>query len=335
MKKFVVFFAVMVMAAACATPTNNTATGPNVNSNVNANVATETKSTGPLSEADAIAKEKATWDLIKKKDWTGFADMLASDYIELGGDAVYDKNGLLTFVKDLDVTDVEFSDWKSIPIDADATILTYSLNLKGTHKGQAMPAGPYRATAAWVNRAGKWVALYYQETLAKAAPSPAPSASASPQTKPAASPQTRPAASPTAQMAAGPDAEQNEKMVWDAIKSKNSDAFASFLAPDFIEVEADGVYDKAASVKGVSTFDASKVVLSDWKTVKIDNDAALVTYTLKLPPPIGAERHATIWASRGGKWLALLHQGTPASTAPKMAASPAPKVAASPTPKSK
>ena len=330
MKKFVVFFAVIVMAAACATPTNNTATGPNANANVNANVATETKSTGPLSEADAIAKEKAAWDAIKKQDWTGFADMMASDYIEIGNEGVYDKNGLLTFIKDLDVTDVEFSDWKSIPIDADATILTYSLNLKGTHKGQPMPAGPYRATAAWVNRAGKWVALYYQETLAKAAPSPAPSASASPQMKPGASPQMKPAASPAL---AGSDPEANEKMVWDAIKSKNSDAFASYLAPEFIEVEADGVYDKAASVKSITMFDASKVVLSDWKTVKIDNDAALVTYMIKLPAPIGAERHATIWASRGGKWQALFHQGTPASTAPKMAASPSPKMAASPTPK--
>ena len=332
MKKFVVFFAVMFMAAACATPPNNTATAPNLNANANANVATAT-SNGPLSEADAIAKEKATWDTIKKKDWTGFADMLASDYIEIGSDGVYDKNGLLTFVKDLDVADVEFSDWKSIPIDADATILTYTLNLKGTHKGQPIPAGPYRATAAWVNRAGKWVALYYQETLAKAAPSPAASPGASPQMKPAASPQMKPAASPTSPMAAGSDPEANEKMVWDAIKSKNSDAFASFLASDFIEVEDDGVYDKAGSVKGITMFDASKAVLSDWKTVKIDNDAALVTYMVKLPAPMGAGRHATIWASRGGKWLALFHQGTPAATAAKMAASPAPKMAASPTPK--
>ena len=132
---------------------------------------------------------------------------------------------------------------------------------------------------------------------------------------------------------AGSDPEANEKMVWDAIKSKNSEAFASYLAPEFIEVEADGVYDKAASVKSITMFDASKVVLSDWKTVKIDNDAALVTYTIKLPAPIGTERHATIWASRGGKWQALSHHGTPASTAPKMAASPSPKMAASPTPK--
>ena len=333
MKKFVVFFAVVVMAAACAPAPENTATAPNVNGNVNANVsATESKSNAPLSEADAIAKEKATWDAIKKEDWTGFGDMLASDYIEIGNEAVYDKNGILTMVKDLKISDVEFSDWKSLPIDSDATILTYNVNLKATHKGQPMPAGPYRATAAWVNRGGKWVALYYQETLAKAAPSPAPSPGAS--MKPSASPQMKPGASPTSTMAmAGSDPEVNEKMVWDAIKAKNSDAFASFLAPEFVEVEADGVYDKAGSVKSITMFDASKAVLSDWKTVKIDNDASLVTYVVKLPSPIGTERHSSIWASRSGKWLALFHQGTPASPAKTMTASPSPKMAASPTPR--
>ena len=111
---------------------------------------------------------------------------------------------------------------------------------------------------------------------------------------------------------AGPDPVANEKLVWDALKSKNYDAFAAYLAPNAMEIEAGGVYDKSGSVKGVSMFDASKAELSDWKTVKFDNDASLVTYTVKIPGmnPDQA-RHSTIWASRDGKWLAMFHQGTP------------------------
>jgi len=121
----------------------------------------------------------------------------------------------------------------------------------------------------------------------------------------------------------------NEKLVWEAIKSKNYDAFAAMLAPDSIEVEADGVYDKAASVKGISMFDASKAQLSDWKSVKIDSDAALDTYLVTIPgakPP--KERHSTIWVNRSGKWLALYHQGSPVEPPPP----PGPKPAASPKP---
>ena len=307
MKKFLVLFSVLLTAAACAAPPTNTGPAPTAN----ANVAKESKSTAPLSEADAIAKEKGTWDAIKKEDMAALADMLASDYIEVHAEGVYDKNGIVTYLKDVKISDVTFSDWKMLPIDKDAVVLTYNFNLKATHKGQAVPAGPYRAGSAWINRDGNWRAIYFQETLAKAAAAPTPASRMSPPAKTTASPASRMAET-------GPDPAANEKLVWDAIKRKNYDAFASFLAPEAIEVEADGVYDKAGSVKGVSMFDASKVELSDWKTVKFDDDAALVTYMVKMPAPQAAERHSTIWASRAGKWLAVFHQGTPVTPPPKM-----------------
>src|SRR6185312_2908137 len=96
----------------------------------------------------------------------------------------------------------------------------------------------------------------------------------------------------------------------DLFKSKNYEAFGALLAPEFLEVEPDNYYDKAGSVKGVSMFDASKSVLSDWKTSKLDDNTSLVTYMVKDPviAPNG-ERHSTIWVNRDGKWLGLLHHG--------------------------
>jgi hypothetical protein len=53
--------------------------------------------------------------------------------------------------------------------------------------------------------------------------------------------------------------------------------------------------------------------------VKLDDDAALVTYLVKMTAqgsePAG-ERHSSIWANRGGKWLGVFHQGTPVKSAP-------------------
>jgi hypothetical protein len=96
-------------------------------------------------------------------------------------------------------------------------------------------------------------------------------------------------------------------------------------------VETEGVYDKAGSVRSVSEADLSKTSLSDWRSLKIDDDAALVTYMVKGPgvDPSG-EHHTTIWVNRGGKWLALFHQGTPVlkevqPVKTKAAASPANK----------
>jgi hypothetical protein len=83
-----------------------------------------------------------------------------------------------------------------------------------------------------------------------------------------------------------------------------------------MHVETDGVYDKAGSVEAVRTFDFSRSAVSDWKSVKFDDDASLVIYTVKTPGmKPDTEYHSTIWVNRGGKWLALFHQGTPAAMA--------------------
>ena len=300
MKKILVLVCFVIAAAACTTePSGNKDTVSN------ANKAMESKSTTAVSDAEIIAKEKAGWDAIKKKDWDALGKLLTNDFIDVEDNGVYDKAGSIASLKEYDLSDITFSDWKMLTVDKDAVILTYKLNTKATNKGQAVPPGPYHAAAAYVKRDGEWLGIYYQQTLARTAPPP-PSPTAS---KPA-----KASTSPAAKMAAeaGPDAAADEKMVWDAIKSKNYDAFGAFLAPDSMEVEADGVYDKAGSVKGVSMFDASKAELSEWKTVKFDNDASLVTYMVKLPGMNpDQERHTTIWVSRGGKWLALFHQGTP------------------------
>jgi hypothetical protein len=97
-------------------------------------------------------------------------------------------------------------------------------------------------------------------------------------------------------------------LVWDAFKARNYDAFASYLADNFMQVASDGIHDKASSVKGVQGFDASKAELSNWKTVKFDDDASLVTYVAKIQGM--TEYHSSIWVNRNGKWVGLFHMGT-------------------------
>ncbi len=298
MKKILALVSFLIVVAACTMePTKELA--------LNTNAPVASKSTAAPSEAEMTALEKSTWELLKKKDYNAFGNLLASDYLEVGEDGVWDKPGIVTYLRDLNLTDATFSDWKMLPIDSDAVILTYNANLKGTFKGTEIPSDTTRVASVWVNRAGKWQAFFYQETRVKAAtPSPSPPTA----NKPAAA-----TASPAAKPAeAGPDPIANEKLVWDTFKSRNYDAFAAMLAPEFTELAPDAVYDKAGTVKGVAQFDASKFVLSDWKSAKLNDDASRVTYLVKASAPMAVEeRHSTIWVNRGGKWLALLHVGTP------------------------
>jgi len=301
MKKLVVFVFALLIAGACAVPPTNQS------------VATNTSSTSPavapLTEAEAIAKERALWDTLKAKDFAAFETMLASDYLEVLPDGVNDRASTLTEVKDLELSDITFSDWRMIPLDKDAALLIYSSTIKGTYKGQAFPEGPYRIASGWVNRAGKWQAFYFQETLVQTTPSTAPSPAVSP-TLTTATPAASPAASTTVTTTPA-DPVEREKMIWDLLKRRDYDAFASHLDPGQVEVGPEGVSDKAATVNNVRMFDASKGELSDFKTIKVNPNTDLVTYLVTIPgPPVDKHFATSIWVNRGGKWAALFHQGT-------------------------
>lgn len=321
MKKILVLVSMLVIVAACAAPPTNQ---PALDTNRNANLAADT-STPVLSEADATAKEKAIWEAIKQKDYTAYADMLADDQVEVLSDGVHDKAGSVAGVKDFEPSEVTFSDWKYVPIDKDGVIIAYTVAMKGKYKGKDFPLESHRSTSVWMRRNNKWLAVFHQECPVKKAPPPPPAPKGSP--KPDASPAHTPLTATT-----GSDPITNEQLVWDLFKSKNYDAFAALLAPEFLEVEPDSYYDKAASVKGVSMFDASKTVLSDFKGTKFSENTSLVTYMIKDPTfaPKG-ERASTIWVNRGGKWMAVLHHGGTAVDPPaaasmaKPSASPAAK----------
>src|ERR1051326_7114635 len=88
MKKILVLLSFSLALAACAAqPPENKGTMSNANNGG------EMKSTAGPSEADLTAKEKAGWDAIKKKDWDALGKMLASDFIDVEDDGVYDKAG--------------------------------------------------------------------------------------------------------------------------------------------------------------------------------------------------------------------------------------------------
>ncbi len=300
MKKFWFFIILLALAVACAAPpTNDVALDTNRNTN-------DTGSTAPvMTESAAIDQEKAIWETIKNRDADAFARMLAEDQIEVGSEGIHDKAGTVASVKAFEPSEVTFSDWKFLPISKNVFLVNYTAALKGKYQGREFPPGSIRESSAWVYRDGKWLGIYHQTTDLKPAPPPPPA----PATSPAQSPAS-PGASPQA-ITTGPDAIANEKAIWEALKTKDYDGFASALADDSLEVESTGVWDKASTLKAVREIDFSKAELSDFKAVPLDNETNLVVYRVKLPGTDPAEYHGTIWNRRDGKWLAVFHQGTP------------------------
>ncbi|HEX8774781.1 MAG TPA: nuclear transport factor 2 family protein [Pyrinomonadaceae bacterium] len=107
-----------------------------------------------------------------------------------------------------------------------------------------------------------------------------------------------------------------EKEVWELIKKKDIQGFATYLADDQVYVTNDGVHTKAETVKSVAAGNLSELALDEWKVLMLDKDAALVTYRVTAKGMVngqevsGVTRESTLWAKRGGKWLAVFHQDT-------------------------
>ena len=191
-----------------------------------------------MTEADAIAKEKAVWDAITKKDYDGFAAMLDSGQLEVMSDGVMDKATSVTSVKDFEPTETTFSNWKFLSIDKDAYVVVYDASMKGKYKGKDFPPATVHASSAWANRDGKWLAVYHQECEVMKSPAPPP-----PATKASGI-----ACHSPAQATATSDPIANEKMIWDFLKAGQYDAFGSLMATDAIEVEPNGVWDRAGII---------------------------------------------------------------------------------------
>lgn len=317
MKRLVALAALLLPLWGCAQPAEAPA---NVSTNANATTTTTTSTTTNANTAPASTMtatetaitdhEKQIWDTIKRKDLDAFGQMLADDFILVSNDGIHDKKGTVASIKTFTPTDITFSNWKVVPIDVDAAVVTYEINMTVDVNGKPTPVHE-RDGSVWVKRGDKWVGIYHQDTNAQAQPAPA-SSPASGAAKPANANTTtanaNTAATPASAETADPIAK--EKQIWEELKHQNWDAFASDLAENSVEVEPDGTYDKSGSVAGVRSVDFSKYTLSDFKQVKIDDDATLVTYLVHAGGN-HTERHSTVWTKKGDKWLALYHQGTP------------------------
>jgi hypothetical protein len=309
MKRIILLAALLLAASACNTTTQAPGNANATATPANANTSATPKAEGTTTATDsaATAQEKQIWDAIKQKDSAGFAAMLAEDFIYVSSDGVHDKAGTVDGIKMLDATDITLSDWKAVSLNKDAAVVTYVVNMKGTSGGQPILPASMRGGSVWVNRGGKWVGVFHQDTPVEEPPAMDNKTSDKPAAKPTPAAESKPAE------AVSDDPIAREKQVWDAIKKKDYDRFASYLAEDQMEVFGWGVNDKAASVKGVQQADLGGAVLSDFKTLKIADDASIVTYTIKGPKVIGPNgtRGSTVWVKRDGKWLAIYHQDTP------------------------
>jgi len=116
-------------------------------------------------ERKLTANEKSLWEAFKNKKPEVFNRTLTTDGFQIDAMGVTAKADIGTAIGGCDIKDYSLSDFKLTTIGANAALLTYKSVAHGACGGQAIPESVYASTV-WVNRGGKWQALFHQESVA-------------------------------------------------------------------------------------------------------------------------------------------------------------------------
>ena len=115
-------------------------------------------------EAQIIALEKAGWEAWKNKNAAWYQANTTNEAMWINSDGVSDKSQFIN--KDLlscDIKSFSLDNFKSVMLDKDAALMTYTATQDGVCGGKTIPA-KVRATVNYVKRGGKWLAAMYMET---------------------------------------------------------------------------------------------------------------------------------------------------------------------------
>jgi hypothetical protein len=114
------------------------------------------------SDQMLIDNSRATWEAYKSRNIAAMKALTAKEY---ASNAVTGPSSLQQDIDTIDKLTIEsytIDEPKVTWVTKDVAILRYRADLKGSYDGK--PFGPVYATEVWVNRAGKWWIISYQET---------------------------------------------------------------------------------------------------------------------------------------------------------------------------
>ena len=163
----VVLSSFILGASGCTAATNVNSpatTNGNLSAPANANANANLSTTGGATADAVIAREKQLWDALKNRDYDAFGKMLSSDNVYISSDVVGGKDETVNGVRNFAPTEVNLSDWKTVVLDADAAVVTYTVEARGTSGGRPIPPGALRASTAWVKRGAEWLAVFHHGT---------------------------------------------------------------------------------------------------------------------------------------------------------------------------
>lgn len=109
------------------------------------------------------AEKRVIWEAVAKKQIDILQSSLADDYLDVSDVGIFSKTETLQLIPNLTLRDYSLDKFKVIKLNRNVGVVTYEAIQHWTIKGQEAPSH-VRATSVWINRGGKWLVVFHQES---------------------------------------------------------------------------------------------------------------------------------------------------------------------------
>jgi len=122
------------------------------------------QSVTPALASEILTNEKAVWEAAKLRDMVRFAELVADDARMIFTSGVMTRQDYMQALAKRTITEYSIKDFQTF-VPAEGTVITlYEATTSGMSNGRAFSSSTMRESSVWVQRSGKWVAVWNQET---------------------------------------------------------------------------------------------------------------------------------------------------------------------------
>jgi|SRR5690242_19841767 len=124
----------------------------------------QSQGAAPALASEILTNEKEVWEAAKLRDMARFAELVADDARMIFTSGVMTRQDYMQSLAKRTITEYSIRNFQTF-VPAEGTVITlYEATISGTSNGKAFPSSTMRESSIWVQRSGKWVAVWNQET---------------------------------------------------------------------------------------------------------------------------------------------------------------------------
>jgi ketosteroid isomerase-like protein len=111
--------------------------------------------------------ERLWWNSVKEKDWNEVERHLASTYVVVSPGGTFDRDSALAQIKQDEIDEFSMGNI-SIQPNGDATVITYTMTMRGRHNGQPFQLNGDHMMTVWQQQKRGWVQVAHAHSPASA-----------------------------------------------------------------------------------------------------------------------------------------------------------------------